>query len=180
MRRNSPQQGQRPSLATGPVTSARSQWPRASHCGLMHCTVKPGRYCIVYLRGRNAPPIQRRPFRSASSRFVCHQTAHRRTGRSPCDQAARRSPPEGERLARGSRAKAHGQEPRGNSAFNGGHSALTNFWCQEKNTTRNCGKVAAVKNMVCVPGRAAGPESRVLKCVQSQEAEAVRKSDHAA
>ena len=88
--------------------------------------------------------------------------------------------PDEERLARGSRAKAHGPEPRGNSAFNGGHSALTNFWCQEKNTTRNCGKVAAVKNMVCVPGRAAGPGSRVLKCVQSQEAEAVRKSDHAA
>jgi hypothetical protein len=28
------------------VASARSHWPRASHCGLMHCTVKPGRNCI--------------------------------------------------------------------------------------------------------------------------------------
>lgn len=42
----SPQHGQRPSSAMGPVTSARSQWPRASHNGLMHCTVNPGRYCM--------------------------------------------------------------------------------------------------------------------------------------
>jgi hypothetical protein len=28
------------------VASARSQWPRASQSGLMHCTVKPGMYCI--------------------------------------------------------------------------------------------------------------------------------------
>jgi hypothetical protein len=46
LRRKSPQQGQRPSSAMGPVASARSQWPRASHNGLMHCTVKPGRYCM--------------------------------------------------------------------------------------------------------------------------------------
>jgi hypothetical protein len=46
LRRKSPQQGQRPSSAMGPVASARSQWPRRSHIGLMHCTVKPGRYCI--------------------------------------------------------------------------------------------------------------------------------------
>ena len=46
LRRKSPQQGQRPSSAMGPVASARSQWPRASQSGLMHCTVKPGRYCM--------------------------------------------------------------------------------------------------------------------------------------
>jgi hypothetical protein len=46
LRRKSPQQGQRPSSAIGPVASARSQWPRASHNGLMHCTVKPGKYCM--------------------------------------------------------------------------------------------------------------------------------------
>lgn len=58
LRRKSPQQGQRPSSAMGPVASARSQWPRASHNGLMHCTVKPGKYCMrtpsvaSQLRGR--------------------------------------------------------------------------------------------------------------------------------
>ena len=38
--------GQRPSLRTGCVASARSHCPRAAHCGLMHCTVKPGKYCM--------------------------------------------------------------------------------------------------------------------------------------
>ena len=47
LRRESPQEGQRPSLATGPAASARSQRPRAAHSGLMHCTVRPGRYCIA-------------------------------------------------------------------------------------------------------------------------------------
>ena len=42
----SPQHGQRPSSLIGPVASARNQCPRASHIGLMHCTVKPGKYCI--------------------------------------------------------------------------------------------------------------------------------------
>jgi hypothetical protein len=48
LRRESPQQGQRPSSQNARVASARSQWPRASHCGLMHCTVKPGRNCISF------------------------------------------------------------------------------------------------------------------------------------
>lgn len=47
-RRNSPQHGHLPSSLMGPVGSARSQWPRASHCGLMHCTVKPGKYCMTF------------------------------------------------------------------------------------------------------------------------------------
>src|ERR1700732_2655944 len=48
LRRESPQHGQRPSSQNARVASARSQWPRASHCGLMHCTVKPGRNCISF------------------------------------------------------------------------------------------------------------------------------------
>ena len=48
VRKKSPQHGQRPSPPTGAVASARSQWPRASHCGLIHCTVKPGKYCIAF------------------------------------------------------------------------------------------------------------------------------------
>ena len=48
LRSDSPQQGQRPSSQNARVASARSQWPRASHCGLMHCTVKPGRNCMSF------------------------------------------------------------------------------------------------------------------------------------
>ncbi len=55
LRRESPQQGQRPSSLNARVASARSQWPRASHSGLMHCTVKPGKYCMSFsLSGRTA------------------------------------------------------------------------------------------------------------------------------
>lgn len=36
--------------------STRNQWPRASHSGLMHCTVQPGRYCT--------PPPVALPFRA--------------------------------------------------------------------------------------------------------------------
>src|SRR5215470_1774306 len=36
--------------ASGRTESARSQCPRASHVGLMHCTVQPGKYC------KGAPP----------------------------------------------------------------------------------------------------------------------------
>ena len=48
LRRALPQHGQRPSSQNARVASARSQCPRASHCGLMHCTVKPGRNCISF------------------------------------------------------------------------------------------------------------------------------------
>jgi hypothetical protein len=44
-----------------------------------------------------------------------------------------------------------GQGARGNRARNGGHSALSTLWCQEKNTTRYCGKVAAVKIVTWAP-----------------------------
>ncbi len=30
-----------------PESAARSQWPRAAHSGLMHCTVHPGKYCTL-------------------------------------------------------------------------------------------------------------------------------------
>jgi hypothetical protein len=29
------------------ISVTRIQWPRASHTGLMHCTVQPGKYCMV-------------------------------------------------------------------------------------------------------------------------------------
>jgi hypothetical protein len=72
LRRKSPQQGQRPSSAMGPVASARSQWPRRSHNGLMHCTVKPGRYCMC------APSVagQLRGARCGS----CGRSSHGRPG----------------------------------------------------------------------------------------------------
>ena len=117
MRRKSPQEGQRPSLATGPATSARSQRPRAWHSGLMHCTVRPGRYCI-------ASP--QRP----------------QSGVHPAAPV----PVVGD------------QGPRGNSAFAGAHSAPSHPWRQEKNTTRYCGKVAAVENVP--PEGGAGSEPR--------------------
>ena len=59
LRRKSPHEGQRPSLATGLATSARSQWPRASHSGLMHCTVRPGRYCIASPQRPQSPVVAR-------------------------------------------------------------------------------------------------------------------------
>src|SRR5579872_7067935 len=35
-------------LHSSPTESAaRSQWPRAAHSGLMHCTVHPGKYCTL-------------------------------------------------------------------------------------------------------------------------------------
>src|SRR5258708_6726001 len=55
LRRKSPQQGQMPSSLKARVASARSQWPRASHCGLMHCTVKPGKNCIAFPSAACAP-----------------------------------------------------------------------------------------------------------------------------
>ncbi|MGA2420601.1 MAG: hypothetical protein ABSG69_10985 [Candidatus Acidiferrum sp.] len=45
-RNGSPQHGHLPSLPIGAVTSARIQCPRASQATLIHCTVKPGKYCI--------------------------------------------------------------------------------------------------------------------------------------
>jgi hypothetical protein len=65
LRRKSPQHGQRPSLPMGAVASARIHCPRASHCALMHCTVKPGRNCMCGLPQRPAELcVQRRSAKS--------------------------------------------------------------------------------------------------------------------
>lgn len=53
-----------------PESEARSQWPRAAHSGLMHCTVQPGKYCTLFppcevLRALSACGEQlRQPLRS--------------------------------------------------------------------------------------------------------------------
>jgi hypothetical protein len=84
LRKKSPQQGQCPSLATGPVTSTRSQWPRNSHIGLMHCTVKPGRYCIV---------SPQRPHSLANPATDALKQPHGGIGGAPGGPTARRGPP---------------------------------------------------------------------------------------
>lgn len=155
LRRKSPQHGQRPSLATGPVTSARSQWPRSSHVGLMHCTVRPGKYCIVSPQWPHGP--------DSSAADTLEQERAAKPLESPGGPAAPPRSPEGERMARGSAAQATNREPRGNSELDGAHSALSTLWCQEENTTRYCGKVAAVKNLVLGP-----QSSRRRKRVASQ------------
>lgn len=132
LRRKSPQQGQRPSSSTGPVTSTRIQWPRASHIGLMHCTVKPGKYCIVSPQG---PHGSNNPTANLA-------LAAARRNRSFCGPAVRRGPLK-ENAGPEIRSSGHGNRgPRGNSELDGAHSALRTLWCQEKNTTRYCGKVA--------------------------------------
>ena len=55
LRSESPQHGHRPSTQNARVASARSHWPRASHPGLMHCTVKPGRNCIRFPSAADSP-----------------------------------------------------------------------------------------------------------------------------
>ena len=42
-----PQLGQNSKPALGPERYARSQCPRAEHSWLMHCTVQPGKYCML-------------------------------------------------------------------------------------------------------------------------------------
>lgn len=149
LRRKSPQQGQCPSFATGPVTSTRSQWPRASHKGLMHCTVKPGKYCICFTSKAaklSKPKADTLPSPAAGYR-------------SPLAALLLGTAPEGERLALGFVAQATDRGPRGNRELDGAHSALSTLWCQEKNTTRYCGKVAAVQNVVFAPQNSAAPRS---------------------
>ena len=46
-----------------PDAPARSQWPRAAHSGLMHCTVQPGKYCTFF------PPLFRRAPSRARTRM---------------------------------------------------------------------------------------------------------------
>ncbi len=56
-----------------PESPARSQWPRAAHSGLMHCTVQPGKYCTIF-----PPHCEQRAifFRSGSPCF-CEPENHR-------------------------------------------------------------------------------------------------------
>jgi hypothetical protein len=37
------------------VPWTRSQWPRAGHSGVKHCTVQPGRYCILFPHSQHDP-----------------------------------------------------------------------------------------------------------------------------
>ena len=150
-RRKFPQQGQRPSFATGPVTSTRSQWPRASHKGLIHCTVKPGKYCIV---------SPHRPQSPGNSRGKHTLTAARRDHRNPWRPCCLRRSPERELLGRDPQLRPPGRGPRGNSEPNGADSPPSTLWCQEKNTTRYCGKVAAVKSVVFDAAEFCGAKAR--------------------
>lgn len=60
-RKELPQLGQNSRPAFGPERCARNQCPRAEHSGLMHCTVHPGKYCIVLPpSGRGARTLLRR------------------------------------------------------------------------------------------------------------------------
>ena len=165
LRRKSPQQGQRPSLAIGPVTSTRSQWPRASHSGLMHCTVKPGKYCIV---------SPQKPCSPAHPTANLTLTAARRDHRSPWRPCCSRRSPEGERLARDPQLRPRNRGPRGNSELDGAHSAPSALWCQEKNTTRYCGKVAPVKNLVSPGVLRAKPTSPLDKQCEKVATEGTR------
>jgi hypothetical protein len=119
VRRKSPQPGQRPSPLMGSMASARSQWPRASHRGLIHCTVKPGKYCI-------ASPLRSRTARAS------HKTAGASRNRALAAQLCLALPStahRGERIAVQNEA---GQGTRGNSAHDGAHCASRSLWCQEK------------------------------------------------
>lgn len=137
LRRKSPQEGHRPSMPMGWVASARIQCPRASQSGLMHCTVSPGRYCMVSPSGA----AKRRP-----SCCACLTAPSPGKSVGPLVPTLLAAFPTASRLARGSAAgPGHGQGTRGNSTRDGAHSAFGNLRCQEKNTTRYCGKVAAVK-----------------------------------
>src|SRR5438874_1668966 len=69
-----------------------------------------------------------------------------RSAEPPCGHARPPESPEEKRLA-GSPGTL-GRGTRGNSALNGGHSVLSRLWCQVENTTRYCGKVAAVNIVI--------------------------------
>jgi hypothetical protein len=50
-----------------PDAPARSQWPRAAHSGLMHCTVQPGKYCTF------SPLIRRAIFSDSAPLFPANR-----------------------------------------------------------------------------------------------------------
>jgi hypothetical protein len=113
LRRKSPQQGQRPSVPRGVVISARSQWPRASHCGLMHCTVKPGKNCIF------SPP------EATSSRRFRNDRWRSRLKRF-------RAPLGGQDSLRKKRRESPSRKTLRTSNRDGGDCGASKVWCQEK------------------------------------------------
>lgn len=115
--------------------------------GLMHCTVRPGKYCIA------SPQWPHGPDNSTANNL---EQARRKIAGAPWRPNCSPRSPEGERLARGSATQATDRGPRGNSELDGAHSALSALRCQEENTTRYCGKVAAVKNVILVRRGPAG------------------------
>jgi len=140
LRRRSPQQGQWPSFAVGAVRSARIQWPRASQSGLMHCTVKPGKYCIF---------LPRRP--QCSGRFMCERATVNRSAvareKLPRPLAAHAPPRSNTRRPAVKRPLLqHLLGTRGNNATDGADSAARKLWCQAKRLQdivvrlRGCGK----------------------------------------
>jgi hypothetical protein len=117
LRRKSPQQGQWPSLGVGAVISARIHWPRASQSGLMHCTVKPGKYCI-FLPQRPQSPVDRLA--------VAREKITSPLAASPHVESNRK------RAAFGRAQRATSSGTRGNSANDGADCAARELWCQEK------------------------------------------------
>src|SRR6266550_258680 len=103
LRRKSPQQRQWPSPPKGAVASARSQRPRASHCGLIHCTVKPGKNCIFLPQ-----------WPQSSGRLIPLPRSYRK--KTACQRL---------RLQ-------HSFGTRGNSGRDGADSDANALWCQEK------------------------------------------------
>ena len=58
----------------------RSQCPRSEHSGFKHCTVQPGRYCIMPLGSRIFPPAEgvfsfAVGFSESSGAFTAHPKA---------------------------------------------------------------------------------------------------------
>jgi len=60
------------------VVSMRSQNPRASQSGLMHCTVHPGKYCTIPPLKRRSAPLSRRSsgWHSACISLWCQVKTH--------------------------------------------------------------------------------------------------------
>jgi hypothetical protein len=125
LRRKSPQQGQWPSPPKGAVASARSQRPRASHCGLIHCTVKPGKNCIfspsVAAKLRPIPVRPHNRFEAAIEKVLSSP------GRLIPLPRSNRKKPACQRLQ-----LQHSFGTRGNSGRDGADSDANALWCQEK------------------------------------------------
>src|SRR6266849_994955 len=122
-RRKSPQQGQRPSVPRGVVTSARSQWPRASHCGLMHCPVKPGKYCIY-------SPSKAAKLRMIQARPLCGRDT-KKTPSSPWRPRplAEKTP---EKPSAKMRRLALRKKMLRTGTRDGGDCGASGLWCQEE------------------------------------------------